>query len=92
MSKPRTPAAQAAPHSWSIPDWPASVYPGKSDRARYLVRSNRNSLRDAGALVRVGRDLVIIGVHYSRWLDQHASRVENFQIAPNREPADQQVA
>lgn len=84
MSNSRKATAVPAPHSWSIPDWPASVYPGRADRGRYLVRCNRSSLLQAGALVRIGRDLVVIGSNYSRWLDAHSSQVNGYQIAPNR--------
>jgi hypothetical protein len=34
--------------------------------------------------VRIGRDLVVIGSNYSRWLDAHSSQVNGYQIAPNR--------
>jgi hypothetical protein len=92
MSKSKLPAATPAPHSWAITDWPAGVYPGKPDRGRYLVRSNRDSLIEAGALVRVGRDLVLIGVAYSRWLDSLNGRVAGFEVAPNRMRNQQQAA
>ena len=46
------------PHSWSIADWPSSVYPNDSKRGRYLVREHKADLHASGALVRVGRELV----------------------------------
>jgi hypothetical protein len=76
-------AAVPAPHSWDIEHWPALVYPHTPSKGRYLVRSNRDSLVVAGALIRVGRDLVIIGAQYSKWLSGQAGRVASFAIAPN---------
>lgn len=83
MGKIAQAAASPAPHSWDIEHWPASVYPHTPSKGRYLVRSNRDSLVQAGALTRVGRDLVIIGAQFSRWLSDQAGRVAKFQIAPN---------
>jgi hypothetical protein len=80
---PRKPGSGISP-SWAIADWPENVYPGTSSRARYLVRVHRAELLVAGALARVGRDLVIIGPRYERWLQRQAGRVPDFQIAPNR--------
>lgn len=77
--------ATATPHSWSIETWPTPVYPHEAKRARYLVRTRRNELMAAGALVRVGRELVVLGDRYSRWLERQASRVPDFEIAPNRD-------
>lgn len=37
-----------------------------------------------GALVRVGRELVVLGGRYSRWLERQATNVPGFEIAPNR--------
>ncbi len=76
-------AAERVPHSWGIEDWPASVYPNKPSRARYIVRSHRDELVAAGALTRVGRDLVVMGAGYSAWLAKQAGRVARFDIAPN---------
>jgi hypothetical protein len=93
MSK-KVPPAQPAPHSWSIECWPQGVYPCAPGKGRYLVRCNRTSLLAAGALTRIGRDLVVLGGPFSRWLESQAGRVEGFQIAPNcREtPPDNQAA
>lgn len=72
------------PHSWGINTWPADVYPGQSNRAKYLINTHRNDLMAAGALVRVGRELVVLGARYTRWLERQAARVPDFEIAPNR--------
>jgi hypothetical protein len=70
--------AQAAPHSWSIETWPAHVYPGSTERARYFVRVHKDELFKAGALTRPGRELVIVGHRYCRWLERKATRVPDF--------------
>jgi hypothetical protein len=92
MSKQRNPVAQPAPHSWAIENWPAHVYPHSPGKGRYLIRSNRTKLVEAGALTRVGRDLVVMGAPYSKWLESLAGRVDDFHIAPNRAPAPDQAA
>jgi hypothetical protein len=92
MSKQRNQVSQPAPHSWAIPEWPSHVYPHRSDRGRYLIRSNRTSLVQAGALTRVGRDLVVLGGPFSRWLESQSGRVDGFDIAPNRPAAPEHAA
>lgn len=71
------------PHSWSIADWPPGVYPNDPKRGRYLVREHKTDLLTSGALSRVGRELVVIGAAYSRWLQRQASRVPEFECAAN---------
>jgi hypothetical protein len=71
------------PHSWSIRHWPESVYPNDPKRGRYLVREHKADLLASGVLVRVGRELVIMGARYSRWLERQASRVPDFECAAN---------
>jgi hypothetical protein len=80
----RNQLAQPAPHSWSIENWPPGVYPHTPGKGRYIVRCNRTALTHAGALTRIGRDLVILGDPFSRWLESQSSRVDGFSIAPNR--------
>lgn len=82
---PRAAAAKSViPHSWGVPNWPEEVFPGDPDRARYILRVHREELLLEGALVRVGRDLVVIGSRYSRWLEKKAAMVTDYVIAPNR--------
>lgn len=88
MSKPKITAAQPAPHSWAIESWPPHVYPHSPGKGRYLVRCNRSALVAAGALTRVGRDLVLLGAPFSKWLESQSSRVDGFEIAPNRTTTD----
>ena len=80
MSRNSTPVV---PHSWSIADWPSSVYPNDPKRGRYLVREHKADLLASGVLSRVGRELVIMGARYSRWLERQASRVPDFDCAAN---------
>jgi hypothetical protein len=70
--------AAAAPHSWSIETWPAHVYPGTTDRARYFIRVHKNALFAAGALTRPGREIVIIGAPYCRWLEKQVVNVPDY--------------
>ncbi len=74
---------QPIPHSWALDEWPSFCYPHRASRARYLIRSHRNELVAAGALTRVGRDLVVLGAGYSAWLSKQSARVDGFEIAPN---------
>ena len=74
-------------HSWSINDWPAGVYPNDARRARYLLRSNRNELVLQGVLARVGRELIVFGGKYSRWLEQKAANVPGYPCAANTSSA-----
>ena len=74
----------SVPHSWAVRDWPLEIFPGSSSSARWLIRCNKPDLIAAGALVRVGRQLVVIGNRYARWLERQASEVADFEIAPNR--------
>ena len=72
------------PHSWTIEDWPAAVYPCRASRGRYIIRMHSSELVACGALTRVGRDLVVLGYGYAAWLQKQSGRVANFEIAPNR--------
>ena len=93
MSK-RTSDAHLALRSWSVTDWPAEIYPGTASKARYLIRAHRDELLKAGALSRVGRDFVVLGLGYLRWLEAQSNRVEGYRIALNdrRAPVDQAAA
>lgn len=70
--------------SWSVSQWPEEIYPGEPGKARYLVRAHRDELLQAGALVRVGRELVILGDRYQAWLARKAAAVPGFECAANR--------
>lgn len=70
--------------SWAVKSWPATVFPGSPGRGRRVVREHRNELLQAGAIVRVGRELVVIGARYQRWLEKQAANVADFECAANR--------
>jgi len=74
----------AVPHSWGIESWPESVWPHGPKRARYLVRAHRDDLLKAGCLSRVGRELVVHGPKFDRWLQRQAANVAGFEVAANR--------
>lgn len=76
-------SAGAAPHSWDLEHWPGAVYPHTSGRARYLIRTHRSDLLLSGALVRVGRELVILGDRYTAWLRARVKNVSAFDCAAN---------
>jgi hypothetical protein len=72
------------PHSWAITNWPETIYPHSASRGKYIVRAFRDQLVAAGALTRIGRDLVVLGSGYSAWLSKQSGKVAGFEIAPNR--------
>jgi hypothetical protein len=69
------PAKETTFRSWSISSWPPEVFPNDPLRARRIVRLNRDELLRAGAVSRVGRELVIFGDNYLRWLASRANKV-----------------
>lgn len=83
MTSPKNPV-QPAPHSWSVPDWPGFIYPGNGSKGRYLIQTHRAELVRAGAIVRIGRDLVVMGAPYTRWLATKGHLVLGYEAPPNR--------
>jgi hypothetical protein len=83
--KDREPASAATlPHSWPSSRWLPDVYPNTTEKARYLIRTHKRELIECGALVRIGRELVVIGAAYAKWLNRHGVQVPGYEIAPNR--------
>lgn len=80
----KDPTAELPPHSWDLEHWPPGIYPHTETRARYIIRAHRDELLAAGALSRVGRELVVVGARYAAWLERRASNVADYEIAPNR--------
>lgn len=76
--------SEPIPHSWGLDNWPEWVYPNSPEKARYLVREQRAALVKAKALVRIGRNLVILGKQYEQWLQKQGDKVVGFEIAANR--------
>jgi hypothetical protein len=84
---PRAPIADIPPHSWPVSEWSeraANVYPHDTPKANYLVRAHQTDLLACGALVRIGRDRVILGGPYAKWLASQASKVAGYEVAANR--------
>ena len=77
------PILPTIPHSWSVAQWPATVFPGSAAKARYLIRAHKSELVTAGAVVRVGRELVTIGSKYIRWLETKAKQVQDYHCTAN---------
>ncbi len=71
------------PHSWPINSWPPGVYPNTTTSGRYLVRAHRDELIAAGALSRVGRELVVLGAGYGVFLARQAERVADYACPAN---------
>jgi hypothetical protein len=67
------------PHSWDVSTWPPSVWPGDPSRARWILRSHRTELLEAGALARTSKVLIILGRGYARWLDKRIAHVGDFE-------------
>jgi hypothetical protein len=80
MSKPK---ASPLPHSWLASDWPPNVAPNRASAAKHLIRTHRDELIACGALVRVGRNLTVLGEGYATFLARKVGRVEGYEIAPN---------
>lgn len=77
--------AAQVPHSWPLIAWPADVYPNDTRKARHMLRCYKDELVRAGALVRVGRQLVIIGSKYEAWLQGLSAKVAGFECPANRD-------
>lgn len=84
MSSQTRSVAQPAPHSWDLEHWPESVYPHTTGRARYMLRAHRAELTAAGALSRVGREIIVLGAPYTKWLQSGAANVSGFEVPANR--------
>ena len=80
------------PHSWDLEHWPAHVYPHATNRARWLLRAYRQQLIAAGALSRVGREIVVLGRQYARWLEHRAAEKVADYVPNSRTTASRQTA
>ncbi|HEY2781991.1 MAG TPA: hypothetical protein VGI90_14505 [Steroidobacteraceae bacterium] len=72
------------PHSWDLRTWPEGVWPNSDEAARRLLRSHRAELQAAGALTRIGRNLVFMGAGYQKWLASQAPNVTQYDVPMNR--------
>jgi hypothetical protein len=75
------------PHSWDLKSWKstaAHVWPHDEIAARRILRAHRAELQAAGALTRIGRNLVFLGNGYMKWLASQAAQVTEFDVPMNR--------
>jgi hypothetical protein len=82
-SNPRAPV----PHSWDLKSWESQaghVWPHDESHARRVLRAHRAELYAAGALTRIGRNLVFLGPGYQRWLASNMRRVTELDVPMNR--------
>jgi hypothetical protein len=80
----KPPAATPLPHSWLFSNWPAGVAPGGESRGRYLFRVFKRELIAAGAITRIGRQVVFLGAGYARFLESRIGEVDGYEIQMNR--------
>ncbi len=87
MSKPKV---SPLPHSWLVNEWPPGVAPGRPNAGKNLVRTHKHELLACGALVRIGRELTILGEGYAVFLARRAKLVEDFGYGglKRTQPAD----
>jgi hypothetical protein len=78
------PTAELAPHSWDFEHWPQIVWPHSEGRARYVMRAYHDELMQAGAISRVGREIVFLGSKYTRWLERRRAEVPGFSVGAAR--------
>ena len=82
----KKPRADVCPHSWLVSRWSecaSGVAPNSTRSAKHMVRCHRDELVAAGALTRLGRELVILGGPYSAWLAKRAAMVEGYELKMN---------
>ncbi len=75
--------ASVSPREWSARA--AHIWPHTSQRADYVCRAYRNELVAAGALVRVGKELIVRLEAYDRWLAKRARMVADYDVPANRD-------
>jgi hypothetical protein len=75
------------PHSWSLKTWPPDIYPNSPSKARYVLRAHKNELISEGALTRIGRELVVIGDPYVRWMQKRVAAVPGYECPANKDRA-----
>jgi hypothetical protein len=84
-AKPAAPAVTITlPYSWTIKTWPRDVHPFDGAKARHLLRVHQANLVAAGALTRIGHEIVVLGAGYARWMASNVTRVVEYDVAANR--------
>lgn len=74
---------EKVPHDWTIKTWPPGVFPYDGKKAKRWIRTNQKALVKAGAITRIGRDIVIIAAGWFRWYAANAKRVADYEVLPN---------
>ena len=84
-AKPAAPTVTITlPHDWTIKTWPRDVYPYDGAKGRHLIRVHQAKLSAAGALTRIGHEIVVLGAGYAKWMASNAPRVTEYTPAANR--------
>lgn len=73
-----------APHSWGFSNWPWWVWPGDGVKGKRFVRTYEDALFKVGALTRGGRELIVNGEGFTKFLHSQRHRVQNFEVPCNR--------
>jgi hypothetical protein len=77
--------------SFGVKNWPHYIYPGSPTKGRRLVRLYKRELIDAGAVSRIGRELVVFVEPFNRWMQKRGRMVADYECPANR-ARDEQVA
>lgn len=74
------------PYSWTLKTWARDardVWPFDGTKARHVLRVHQAKLVAAGALTRIGHEIVILGAGYAKWLASHTARVTEYTPTAN---------
>jgi hypothetical protein len=74
--------------SFGAKNWPPDIYPGSYSKGRRLLRLNQIDLIRAGALARVGRELVVFVEPYTKWLQKQGAAVAGYECPANRDRSE----
>jgi hypothetical protein len=80
----RKPEAMPAPHSWGFGSWPPHVWPNDGVKGKRFCRTYEKDLLKAKALVRMGRELVVMGGPFCAYMAKQTAAVRNFEVPCNR--------
>jgi hypothetical protein len=79
----KKPEIMAVPHSWGFSTWPAHVWPNDGVRGKRFCRTFEDQLFKSGALTRGGRELIVIGAGFTKFLHSQRHRVQDFECPAN---------
>ena len=69
---------------FTVAAWEPLYYPFTPERASVLCLKYAAELAECGALVRIGKEKVVIATAYLWWLLQHKDQVTNYDVPANR--------